>query len=64
MICVHCRQAFTEDDASEGCTGCGAFGGCHLIKCPHCDYYQPQEPEWIKKLRDIWQKRRSGATSR
>ena len=51
MICTHCRLEFTQEEAEQGCKACGLFGGCHLIKCPHCGYEQAAEPEMLRWLR-------------
>ena len=51
MICIHCRKEFSEDESAKGCQSCGLFGGCHLLKCPHCNYEQPREPGVVKWFR-------------
>ncbi len=53
MICGNCGRSFTARQGEFACHGCGHFGGCHLVKCPHCGYEQPQEPVWVAKLRDL-----------
>jgi len=56
-VCAFCGQELTQEGIEKACRGCGAFGGCHLIKCPACGYEQPQEPRWLQKL-VAWVRRR------
>jgi ferrous iron transport protein A len=57
-VCAFCGHELTQEGIEKACRGCGAFGGCHLIKCPACGYEQPQEPRWLQKLA-AWARRRT-----
>lgn len=59
MNCAHCRKDFTPDEAQKGCESCGLFGGCHLLKCPHCGYEQPREPGMVQWLREKMKRKHS-----
>lgn len=50
MRCGMCGHELTEAGIEKACRGCSAFGGCRLVKCPHCGYEQPQPPRWLKWL--------------
>lgn len=47
------------EEANEGCSKCGHFGGCNLIMCPKCGYEQPKIPAWVEKLGKFFGKRPS-----
>jgi rubredoxin len=49
MICGFCGHEFDEKDGKMGCGNCG--GGCRGIHCPRCNYKNPAEPNFIKKIR-------------
>jgi len=49
MICGFCGYEFDEKDGKKGCGTCG--GGCRAIHCPRCNYKNPSEPNFIKKMR-------------
>jgi hypothetical protein len=48
--CSFCGLELTDEKIEKACQGCGAFGGCRLVRCPRCGYEQPQEPAWLKKV--------------
>lgn len=50
MKCTNCSYEFSKEESLEGCKGCGSFGGCHLVKCPKCNYEQPLIPKWVEKF--------------
>jgi hypothetical protein len=53
MICAFCDKEFAEEAAEKACGQCSLFGGCKKIKCPHCGYESPKQPEslkWLKKI--------------
>jgi hypothetical protein len=57
MICGLCGYEFTEDQAQAACEGC-PMGSCNLLCCPRCGYEMPREPRWIKRLRELLERRR------
>lgn len=59
--CSFCGLELTQENIEKACKGCGAFGGCRLVKCPRCGYEQPQEPAWLKSLLG-WAKSRKQKT--
>ncbi len=63
MKCGFCGHELTEEGIAKACQGCGAFGGCRLVKCPRCGYEQPQIPKWLQKLAQ-WSKRKEVETPR
>ncbi len=52
MICGFCGYEFDENNGKKGCGGCP--GGCHSIHCPRCNYKNPVEPQFLKKIRAIF----------
>jgi len=53
MQCAGCGRHYNETEADAGCQGCGSHGGCHLIKCPYCNYEQAAMPKWVARLKDL-----------
>lgn len=53
MTCSACGRRFGEAEADRACQGCGAHGGCHLVKCPYCHYEQAAMPKWVARLKDL-----------
>jgi rubredoxin len=51
MICGFCGHEFDEKEGKRGCGSCP--GGCRAIHCPRCNYQNPAEPGFIKKLRTL-----------
>ncbi|MCS7064818.1 MAG: hypothetical protein NZL85_00940 [Fimbriimonadales bacterium] len=62
-VCAFCGRELTQEGIERACKGCGAFGGCRLVKCPSCGYEQPQEPLWLRKLIE-WVRHRRQETPR
>lgn len=56
MKCGYCGHEFDEQEGKQGCGGCP--GGCHAIHCPRCNYKNPIEPEFLKKIRSAFGKKR------
>ena len=53
MTCGFCGYTFDPADAQESCEGCPLHRGCHLIRCPRCNYEMPPESKllgWLKKV--------------
>lgn len=50
-VCGFCGLELEEEQVAKACSGCGAFGGCKLVKCPRCGYEQAREPDWLKRIR-------------
>jgi adenine-specific DNA methylase len=51
--CPFCDREFDEKAAEKACGACAVFGGCKMVKCPHCGYESPREPglvKWLKRL--------------
>ena len=51
MRCGFFGYEFDQDQANQGCGSC--MGGCHSVHCPRCNYKNPLEPGFIKKLRKL-----------
>jgi hypothetical protein len=51
MRCPFCERKFEEEQARKGCTVCPLTKGCQMLRCPHCGYEMPREPDWIKRLK-------------
>lgn len=49
MICGFCGHEFDEKDGKKGCGTCP--GGCNSVHCPVCNYKNPAEPDFIRKIR-------------
>ena len=57
MRCPFCEREFEEEQARKGCTVCPLTKGCQMLRCPHCGYEMPREPDWIKRLKS-WRRRK------
>ncbi|NIA07438.1 MAG: hypothetical protein GWP14_07370 [Actinobacteria bacterium] len=51
MRCNFCGKTFDEESSRKACQRCAVFGGCKMLKCPHCGYEVPAEPGLIKWLK-------------
>ena len=51
MNCAFCGKEFDETAARDGCKTCSMFGGCRNVRCPHCGYETPEEPAFVRWLR-------------
>lgn len=51
MNCSGCGRDFDEAAGRKNCQSCALFGGCRQVRCPHCGYEMPAEPDFIKWLR-------------
>jgi hypothetical protein len=54
-----CGCQFREEEAKAACKGCPLGGGCHMMRCPNCNYEIPEEPKLIKALK-AWKERKNG----
>jgi len=52
MKCGFCGLEFDQSEGKQSCGGCR--GGCHSVHCPRCNYKNPLEPEYFKKIRSIF----------
>ncbi len=53
MKCGFCGYEFDAGDAVIACQGCPLHRGCHLIRCPRCNYEMPPESRvaaWLRGL--------------
>jgi hypothetical protein len=57
MHCGFCGYDFEEKEGIKGCKNCPMTAGCKMIKCPKCNYENPPEPFWVKKIKKILNKR-------
>jgi hypothetical protein len=51
ITCGFCGVDFDEDPDQAACRSCPLSRACGLVRCPHCGYENPQQPEWLAKLR-------------
>ena len=51
MKCSFCGKEFDEQAQSKVCRNCALFGGCKMVRCPHCGYESPREPGLVKTIR-------------
>lgn len=51
MTCGYCNTSFVEDQGQPTCSGCPLKGGCRYVRCPHCGYENPCEPEFMARLK-------------
>ena len=51
MKCAFCNKMFNEESSRKSCRNCAVFGGCKMVKCPHCGYESPAEPGLVKWLK-------------
>lgn len=51
MRCGFCGHEFDEEKGVRGCAGCPTAVGCKMVKCPKCNYENPPEPAWLKRLK-------------
>jgi rubredoxin len=56
MKCSLCNLEFDEKQANQECKGCMLAGSCKKIRCPHCGYEAPVEPDFIKKIKERFKK--------
>ncbi len=54
MRCGFCGYDFEEKEGIQGCKNCPMSGGCKMIKCPKCNYENPSEPFWVKKVKGFF----------
>jgi rubredoxin len=54
MKCGYCGHEFEESEGKKGCGSCR--GGCNSIHCPNCNYKNPIEPAFVKKIRSHFDK--------
>lgn len=59
MKCSFCGREFDEAASAKSCSGCSLFGGCQLLKCPHCGYESPRETRLVRALKQWKQGRRA-----
>ena len=56
MRCDFCGYEFQEEEGNRGCKSCPVSTGCHMVKCPRCNYEIPPEPRWIGRLKKLFKK--------
>jgi hypothetical protein len=56
MRCGFCGFEFPEEEGIRGCGKCGMPAGCHMVRCPRCNYENPPEPKVLKKLKKLLSK--------
>ncbi len=61
MICGLCGKEFDEAGGAKTCARCSMFGGCQMLKCPHCGYEMPRETKLVKWIRQ-WKANRKRTT--
>lgn len=57
MRCGFCGYEFDEDKGVRGCAGCPTAMGCKMVKCPRCNYENPPEPAWLKRVKSFFGKK-------
>ena len=56
MICSFCGYTFDPAEAQEACEACPLHRGCHLIRCPRCNYEMPPESKllgWLRRFAKV-----------
>jgi hypothetical protein len=61
MICDFCGKEYEEADGVKACSRCSMFGGCQMLKCPHCGYETPRETKLVKRIKR-WKAKRKRTT--
>jgi hypothetical protein len=57
--CGFCGHEFAEEEGIRGCGGCGKPTACANIRCPRCNYENPLEPAYVKKISAFFSKRQA-----
>jgi len=52
--CSFCGYEFDEKEGEAACSACFSIKGCTLIKCPNCNFEMAPDPEWVKRFREKW----------
>ncbi|MDD5285937.1 MAG: hypothetical protein PHD54_08765 [Desulfuromonadaceae bacterium] len=60
MKCGFCGYEFDEYEGKNGCGSCP--GGCHNIHCPRCNYKNPLEPQYLRKIKNMLKPKTISAT--
>jgi hypothetical protein len=53
MKCGFCGYDFDPSEAETACGNCPLVKGCHLVRCPRCNYEMPPEAKLISWLRSL-----------
>jgi hypothetical protein len=53
MKCGFCGYDFDPSEAGTACGNCPLVKGCHLVRCPRCNYEMPPEAKLISWLRGL-----------
>lgn len=56
MQCGFCGHTFKEAEGVQGCKNCPLAQGCRMLKCPKCNYENPAEPVWLKRVKAFFNK--------